>query len=72
MQSSKIRLISVDMDGTFLNPQGGISKNNLEAVKEAQDAGIIFSIATGRFYENAAIGMRDRGLHCPLITVTGG
>ena len=49
MQSGKIRLISVDMDGTFLNPQGGISKNNLEAVKEAQDAGIIFSIATGRF-----------------------
>ena len=72
MQPGKIRLISVDMDGTFLNPQGGISKNNLEAVKEAQDAGIIFSIATGRFYENAAIGMRDRGLHCPLITVNGG
>ena len=72
MQSGKIRLISVDMDGTFLSPEGGISKNNLAAVKAAQDAGIVFAIATGRFYENAAIGIRDWGLDCPLITVNGG
>ena len=69
---SKIRLISVDMDGTFLNPQGRVSHENLEAVKAAQSAGIIFSIATGRFYENAAIGLKDLGLDCPLITLNGG
>lgn len=72
MQSGKIRLISVDMDGTFLNPQGGVSEKNLDAVKAAQTAGIIFSIATGRFYENAALVMKDRGLDCPVIASNGG
>ena len=72
MRSGKIRLISVDMDGTFLDPQGGITKKNLNAVKEAQAAGIIFSVATGRFYENAALVMKDNGLDCPLIAVNGG
>lgn len=72
MQAGKIRLISVDMDGTFLNPEGKISKKNLEAVKKAQEAGIVFSIATGRFYENAALGMAEQGLDCPLIAVNGG
>jgi Cof subfamily protein (haloacid dehalogenase superfamily) len=66
-----IRLISVDMDGTFLNPKGKVSSNNLEAVKKAQQAGIIFSIATGRFYENAAIGVLDMGLDCPIIALNG-
>lgn len=72
MQSGDIRLISVDMDGTFLNPQGRVSQRNLEAVRAAQKAGIVFSIATGRFYENAALGIKDQGLDCPLITVNGG
>ena len=66
-----IRLISVDMDGTFLDPKGKVSLKNLEAVKKAQQAGIIFSIATGRFYENAAIGVLDMGLDCPIIALNG-
>lgn len=72
MQPGKIRLISVDLDGTFLNEHGKISKNNLDAVRAAQEAGIVFSVATGRFYENAAIGMKDKGLDCPLISLNGG
>ncbi len=72
MEPRQIRLISVDLDGTFLNEHGKISKNNLDAVKAAQQAGIIFSVATGRFYENAAIGMKDKGLDCPLISLNGG
>ncbi|NLC32715.1 MAG: HAD family phosphatase [Clostridiales bacterium] len=66
-----IRLISVDMDGTFLNPKGKVSLRNLEAAKKAQEAGIVFSIATGRFYENAAIGALDMGLNCPIISLNG-
>lgn len=69
---SDIRLISVDLDGTFLNPKGKVSLKNLEAVRKAQQAGIMFSIATGRFYENAAIGLMDLKLDCPMITLNGG
>ncbi|NLD33997.1 MAG: HAD family phosphatase [Clostridiales bacterium] len=67
-----IRLISVDMDGTLLNPKGRVTSGNLQAIRAAQQAGIIFSVATGRFYENASIGIKDMGLNCPVISTNGG
>lgn len=67
-----IRLIAVDMDGTLLNSQGKVSQRNLAAIVAAQRAGVVFSICTGRFFENASIFALDQGLHCPLITLNGG
>ena len=43
-----IKLIASDMDGTLLNSKHEISKENLEAIKKAEDQGIRFTIATGR------------------------
>ncbi|WP_273127712.1 Cof-type HAD-IIB family hydrolase [Bacillus weihaiensis] len=42
------RLIAIDLDGTLLNHQNEISKENLEAIKKAQQEGIEVVIATGR------------------------
>lgn len=45
-----IKLIASDMDGTLLNNEHKISKENTEAIKKAEEMGIKFTIATGRMY----------------------
>lgn len=46
-----IKLISIDLDGTLLSPDGLISKRNKEAILKAQSQGIEVVIATGRSYD---------------------
>lgn len=47
-----IRLIASDMDGTLLNNNHDIDKETVDAIREAEEAGIIFAISTGREYES--------------------
>ena len=42
------KLIAVDIDGTLLNDKGELTEGNIEAIREAVDKGVIFTIATGR------------------------
>lgn len=48
-----IKCIAIDMDGTLLTSTQEITKENREAIKEAQDKGVEVVIATGRAYEEA-------------------
>src|SRR5690625_39301 len=43
-----VKLIAIDLDGTLLNKENKISKQNLEAIKHAQATGVEVVIATGR------------------------
>lgn len=45
-----IRLIALDLDGTLLNNQGVIAKEDEEALKKATETGIAVAVATGRAY----------------------
>ena len=45
-----IKLIASDMDGTLLGSNHKISKENLKAIKMAEEQGIDFAIVTGRKY----------------------
>ena len=47
-----IKLIASDMDGTLLNNEHDIDKETLEAIKKAEELGIIFAISTGRDYNS--------------------
>lgn len=66
-----IRLIAADLDGTLLDASHNISLYNIEMIKKAQQKGIIFAIATGRFPENAALIAKGAGLSCPIISLNG-
>ncbi len=44
----KIKLIATDLDGTFLTDDKRISVKNMQALKEAVEAGVLFVPATGR------------------------
>lgn len=66
-----IRLIAADFDGTLLHPDGSISEYNKKMIRKAQDAGIVFAAATGRYPENTAQILEDEGIVCPLIASNG-
>ena len=68
----EIRLIAVDLDGTLLDDNHRITPANRQAIEAAQQAGIVFAICTGRFFEDACLHALDYGLDCPVISLNGG
>jgi HAD-superfamily hydrolase, subfamily IIB len=47
-----IKLVAIDMDGTFLDSKCTVPKENMEAIKKAIDKGIKIVPTTGRCYRN--------------------
>ncbi|MFC0189766.1 Cof-type HAD-IIB family hydrolase [Fictibacillus aquaticus] len=66
-----MKLIAIDMDGTLVNKQLKVTKENASAIKEAQNKGHLVVIATGRSYDEARFALSDAELHLPLICVNG-
>lgn len=50
MEDKKIRLAALDLDGTLLNPEGKISKEDQETIRGAAEEGAYIVISTGRPY----------------------
>ena len=48
-----LKLIALDMDGTLLSSSLEISKENLQAIQTAKEAGHIVMICSGRAKEDA-------------------
>ena len=67
-----IKLIASDMDGTLLNNNHLIPKENLEAIKKAEEMGVKFAISTGRMYEDVKPLLDECGLRCQCIVLNGG
>lgn len=67
-----IKLIASDMDGTLLNDDHKISKENLKAIKKAEKIGVKFTIATGRMYEDVKPLLDECDLKCQCIVLNGG
>jgi Cof subfamily protein (haloacid dehalogenase superfamily) len=66
-----MKLIAIDMDGTLVNKQLKVTKENAMAIKEAKNKGHLVVIATGRSYDEARFALSDAELHIPLICVNG-
>ena len=67
-----IKLIAADMDGTLIGNNRKISKENIEAIKIAQEKGVKFAIATGRAYEDVKPFLDEYGLKCECVVLNGG
>ena len=52
-QQSMIKLLALDLDGTILNSRGQIPDANRRAIRAAEDAGVLVTIATGRRFRDA-------------------
>lgn len=66
-----IKLIACDLDGTLFNSNMSVSEANIQAVKNAQNNGIEFLIATGRAPRESRTVLKDAGLHTGFINLNG-
>lgn len=71
MAEHDIKLIALDMDGTVLNDKGEISKENQEAIRQAERAGIKVLFSTGRTRMLASDYAKTLNLSSYMITVNG-
>lgn len=66
-----IKLLALDLDGTLLNSKGQVSEQNREAIRAAEERGVLVTIATGRrFRDGRPVGL-DLELNAPLVTHNG-
>lgn len=66
-----IKIIASDMDGTLLNEKHIISKENIKAINKAEQAGIIFTISTGREYDSVKPLLEESKIRCQCILMNG-
>lgn len=66
-----IKLIASDMDGTLLDSQMQISKENAAAIQYAASKGIEFMVATGRNRPEALPALEAAGIKCAMINLNG-
>lgn len=67
-----IKLIASDMDGTLLNHNHKIPKENVKLINFAKKQGIEFVVATGRAYYEALPALNEENINCDVISFNGG
>lgn len=66
-----IKLLALDLDGTLLNSRGEIPGKNIEAIRRAEEAGVLVTIATGRRFRDALPVAFELKLNAPVICHNG-
>lgn len=66
-----IKLIASDMDGTLLNSNHDIDSETLEAIRKAEEAGIIFAISTGREYDSVKVLLDKHNIKAQCVLSNG-
>ncbi|WP_099469883.1 HAD family hydrolase [Konateibacter massiliensis] len=66
-----VKLVAVDLDGTFLNNRRDVSKENREMVKKLQSMGVKFITNSGRTYEGVRHVLDGSQIECESICMNG-
>jgi len=66
-----IKLLALDLDGTLLNSRGKISEENKTAIRQAEEKGVLVTIATGRRFRDARPVALEIGFNAPIVTHNG-
>ena len=66
-----IKLLALDLDGTLLNSQGKISPKNKQAIRDAEESGVLVTFATGRRFRDARPVALEVGFNAPIVTHNG-
>jgi len=59
----KYKLIATDVDGTLLNKEHKISKENFDAIKKALDSGMLLSLCSGRTSVSLNVFAKELGIN---------
>ena len=71
MKQPKISMVASDIDGTLLRSDGTASARTVEMIRRAQAQGILFTVCTGRYPENADALLRSFSIACPICGNNG-
>jgi hypothetical protein len=66
-----IKLLALDLDGTLLDSRGRIPADNKTAIRLAEEAGVLVTIATGRRFRDARPVALEIGFNAPIVTHNG-
>ncbi len=66
-----IKLLALDLDGTLLNSRGHIPEANKQAIRKAEEKGVLVTIATGRRFRDARPVALEAEFNAPIITHNG-
>lgn len=66
-----ITLVACDLDGTLLNSEHLLPKENVEAIKNIQKAGIRFMAATGRNLSSVVPLLKEHNVSCDCLLLNG-
>jgi Cof subfamily protein (haloacid dehalogenase superfamily) len=67
-----VKLVAVDLDGTFLNSKRQVSKQNIETIKQLQKMGVKFVTNSGRDYHGVKVVIDHTQIKCDYICMNGG
>ena len=67
-----IRFLLSDMDGTLLLPDHSLSQRTIDAVRALREAGVLFSLATGRPPKAMLQAIEALGVDLPTAAFNGG
>ncbi|WP_047152877.1 Cof-type HAD-IIB family hydrolase [Aneurinibacillus tyrosinisolvens] len=65
------RMIAIDLDDTLLTDDLTITPGTIKAIRQAMDAGVVVTVATGRMFPSAVPFASQLGINVPLITYQG-
>jgi Cof subfamily protein (haloacid dehalogenase superfamily) len=65
------RMLVVDVDGTLMGRSGHVTPRVRRAVRAALDAGVLVTLATGRWFRSAQPIAAELGLELPIILHNG-
>jgi Cof subfamily protein (haloacid dehalogenase superfamily) len=72
MQSSGIRLLLADVDGTLVTPDKELTKKAIDAVRRLGEADVIFAITSGRPPQGMSMLAEPLGITTPIAAFNGG
>ncbi len=72
LSQQPIRLLLSDMDGTLLLPDHSLSQRTIDAVRSLREAGVLFSLATGRPPKPCCNTIEALGVDLPTAAFNGG
>ncbi|WP_378950419.1 Cof-type HAD-IIB family hydrolase [Pelosinus sp. sgz500959] len=67
-----IKLVAIDMDDTLLDNTLKVSSRTCEAIRKAQEQGVIVTIATGRMFASVVPFAQQLNIQVPVISYNGG
>jgi Cof subfamily protein (haloacid dehalogenase superfamily) len=67
----KYKLLAVDIDGTLINNNREVTPKTREYIKKAIDAGIVFTISSGRPVQGVKLITNQINVDIPVITYNG-